>query len=105
MIDEHIDDGELIRKTEAKKRWRDQIMLAFDDCCAYCSTPLTKATATLDHVQPKAKGGQTTRHNLVACCLRCNREKAHQDWRVWYEAQPFYSNYQEKVIIDWTQNQ
>lgn len=101
MIDDYIDDGELIRKAEAKRRWRDQIMLAFDEQCAYCFTPLTKATATLDHVQPKAKGGQTVRHNLVACCLRCNREKAHQDWRVWYATQPFYSVSQEAIIMDW----
>lgn len=39
--------------------------------CAYCS----KSASTIDHVQPKSRGGQDTWENLVACCLRCNNKK------------------------------
>jgi 5-methylcytosine-specific restriction endonuclease McrA len=39
--------------------------------CAYCSKPAN----TVDHVQPKSKGGKDTWENLVACCLRCNNAK------------------------------
>jgi 5-methylcytosine-specific restriction endonuclease McrA len=39
--------------------------------CAYCS----KSANTIDHVQPKSKGGKDTWENLVACCLRCNNAK------------------------------
>ena len=39
--------------------------------CAYCS----RAANTVDHVQPKSKGGTDSWDNLVACCLRCNNSK------------------------------
>jgi 5-methylcytosine-specific restriction endonuclease McrA len=39
--------------------------------CAYCS----RAANTIDHVQPKSRGGQDTWENLVACCLKCNNLK------------------------------
>jgi 5-methylcytosine-specific restriction endonuclease McrA len=39
--------------------------------CAYCQ----RAANTIDHVQPKSRGGQDTWENLVACCLRCNNIK------------------------------
>jgi 5-methylcytosine-specific restriction endonuclease McrA len=39
--------------------------------CAYC-----RASAnTIDHVQPKSRGGKDTWENLVACCLKCNNKK------------------------------
>ena len=40
--------------------------------CAYCS----KAANTIDHVQPKSKGGTDSWENLVACCFRCNNQKS-----------------------------
>ena len=39
--------------------------------CAYCS----KSANTIDHVQPKSRGGKDTWENLVACCLKCNNLK------------------------------
>ena len=39
--------------------------------CAYCAKPAN----TIDHVQPKSKGGADTWENLVACCLKCNNAK------------------------------
>ena len=40
--------------------------------CAYCN----RAANTIDHVQPKSRGGKDTWENLVACCLRCNNKKS-----------------------------
>ena len=40
--------------------------------CAYCS----KSANTIDHVQPKSRGGKDTWENLVACCLKCNNAKS-----------------------------
>jgi len=40
--------------------------------CAYCG----KAANTIDHVQPKSRGGKDTWENLVACCLKCNNAKS-----------------------------
>lgn len=39
--------------------------------CAYCG----KSATTIDHVQPRSRGGKDSWENLVACCLRCNNLK------------------------------
>lgn len=39
--------------------------------CAYCGG----AANTIDHVQPRSRGGADSWENLVACCLRCNNKK------------------------------
>lgn len=41
--------------------------------CAYCGS--TK-DLTLDHVIPRSKGGKHSWKNVVACCKKCNYEKA-----------------------------
>ncbi|MFM2024147.1 MAG: hypothetical protein RLZZ56_160, partial [Actinomycetota bacterium] len=41
---------------------------------AYCSKPAN----TIDHVQPKSKGGADSWENLVACCLKCNNAKGNK---------------------------
>jgi 5-methylcytosine-specific restriction endonuclease McrA len=40
--------------------------------CAYCG----KTASTIDHVQPRSRGGRDSWENLVACCLRCNNIKS-----------------------------
>lgn len=40
--------------------------------CAYCGS---KDSLTLDHVQPKSKGGPNSWTNLITCCMRCNITK------------------------------
>jgi 5-methylcytosine-specific restriction endonuclease McrA len=42
-----------------------------DHRCAYCG----KSATTVDHVQPRSRGGADSWENLVACCLRCNNLK------------------------------
>jgi 5-methylcytosine-specific restriction endonuclease McrA len=42
--------------------------------CAYCQ----KAANTVDHVQPKSRGGSDTWENLVASCLSCNNTKGNR---------------------------
>ena len=43
--------------------------------CQYCGS---KHNLTLDHVQPKSKGGLDTWTNLVTCCKKCNASKGDQ---------------------------
>jgi 5-methylcytosine-specific restriction endonuclease McrA len=43
--------------------------------CQYCGEGLCKSNATIDHVMPRAKGGQTSWKNCVASCKNCNRIK------------------------------
>jgi 5-methylcytosine-specific restriction endonuclease McrA len=46
--------------------------------CVYCSGAFPDAELTLDHVQPRVKGGDHSDGNLVACCKACNELKAGQ---------------------------
>jgi 5-methylcytosine-specific restriction endonuclease McrA len=57
--------------------------------CAYCG----KAASTIDHVQPRSRGGQDTWENLVACCLRCNNVKGDRTpqemgWALRFQPRP-----------------
>lgn len=44
--------------------------------CVYCSRVLRSDELTLDHVQPRVKGGDQSDGNLVTCCEACNTLKA-----------------------------
>jgi len=46
-----------------------------DPHCHYCRIPLDDQNSSLDHVVPKACGGQYCDRNLVLCCHRCQRIK------------------------------
>ena len=43
--------------------------------CGYCGKPLTRETATIDHIVPQCRGGQNTWVNTVTACLPCNQRK------------------------------
>ena len=43
--------------------------------CHYCDKKFKKTALTLDHVVPLARGGTSTRGNMVPACRACNREK------------------------------
>lgn len=43
--------------------------------CFYCLRPLTPLQRCLDHVVPRAKSGNNSYRNLVACCRECNAQK------------------------------
>jgi|SRR5687767_14590428 hypothetical protein len=44
--------------------------------CLYCGTTYPPNELTLDHVQPRVKGGDHSDGNLVTCCVPCNEAKA-----------------------------
>jgi 5-methylcytosine-specific restriction endonuclease McrA len=77
------------REESGKKRMK--IYLRDKYQCQYCSVkigkpykendsakarPLTEKDLTLDHINPKSKGGSGTPMNLVTACKRCNQKKA-----------------------------
>lgn len=43
--------------------------------CCYCGKTKPISNLSLDHVQPKSKGGKTEWNNIVTACMRCNQEK------------------------------
>lgn len=44
--------------------------------CQYCDNPVGPSSFTLDHVKPRARGGQSTWDNLVTACKPCNNRKS-----------------------------
>jgi 5-methylcytosine-specific restriction endonuclease McrA len=74
---------------------RKNILLRDRNSCQYCGIILHSSELTLDHVQPRSRGGLSTWENLVACCHSCNRRKGNQllhelqDMKLLREPRPF----------------
>lgn len=45
--------------------------------CHYCGKQVGADQLTMDHVVPVARGGRSTRGNVVPCCEACNRNKRY----------------------------
>jgi hypothetical protein len=45
------------------------------DPCSYCAAPAPEGGNTLDHIQPRVKGGSNSWRNLTAACADCNRAR------------------------------
>ena len=43
--------------------------------CHYCGKKFPPKELTMDHVIPLARGGTSTRGNIVPACLACNQSK------------------------------
>jgi 5-methylcytosine-specific restriction endonuclease McrA len=54
---------------------RDQIFARDDHRCAYCGEQFPMELLTVDHVQPKMRGGDRSGGNLVTACGACNARK------------------------------
>lgn len=46
--------------------------------CVYCGERFEPEELTLDHVQPRVRGGDRSEGNLVTACSACNTLKGHQ---------------------------
>ena len=54
--------------------WKRQLAKGF---CHYCEARFSSAELTMDHIVPVARGGKTTKGNVVAACKTCNSKKAY----------------------------
>ncbi|MFM6853578.1 MAG: HNH endonuclease [Sphingopyxis sp.] len=45
--------------------------------CFYCKKPVAHADMTIDHIEPKSRGGTSSIQNLVVACKPCNSAKGH----------------------------
>lgn len=62
--------------TAARSRsLRDRILRRDEYRCVYCGEEFQPRDLTLDHVQPRMRGGDHSEGNLVASCRACNAEK------------------------------
>ncbi len=43
--------------------------------CHFCQQPVGADNLTMDHLVPLARGGKSTRGNIVPACQTCNKQK------------------------------
>jgi 5-methylcytosine-specific restriction endonuclease McrA len=54
---------------------REQIFERDDYRCVYCGERFDVGALTVDHVQPRMRGGDRSSGNLVTACCTCNARK------------------------------
>ena len=76
----NIDEAQ-IRRERAKARdlrhsqwWKRRLAKGV---CHWCGRPTPAAELTMDHIVPIARGGRSTKGNVVPCCKECNNQKKH----------------------------
>ena len=80
-------DAETMQKERNKAReiraggwWKNQLGRGR---CYYCEQSFKPKELTMDHKQPIARGGRSSRNNLVPCCKDCNNEKKYMTLGEW----------------------
>ena len=73
-----MDEAEIRREKDKarklrKSRWWQRKLAA--GICYYCREIYEPKDLTMDHIIPLARGGRSTKDNLVACCKECNTRK------------------------------
>jgi 5-methylcytosine-specific restriction endonuclease McrA len=54
---------------------RAQLFIRDENRCVYCGKQFAVDELTLDHVQPRVRGGDRSEGNLVTACRACNTLK------------------------------
>ena len=62
----------LARELRASPWWRTKLA---EGKCHYCGGSFPPEDLTMDHIVPVARGGKSTRGNVVPCCKECNSQK------------------------------
>jgi 5-methylcytosine-specific restriction endonuclease McrA len=54
---------------------RRNIFLRDENCCQYCQKHFPRQQLSLDHIQPRSRGGLDSWENIVCACRKCNVRK------------------------------
>ena len=57
---------------------RDEVFARDGNRCVYCGQVFPDDELTIDHVQPRVRGGDRSGGNLVTACGGCNVRKGHR---------------------------
>ena len=57
---------------------REQVFARDDYRCVYCGQVFAQEELTVDHVQPRVRGGDRSGGNLVTACGGCNTRKGQR---------------------------
>ena len=87
-VDEAVIRTERAKARELRKsRWWQQKTAS--GLCYYCGRKFTFKQLTMDHLVPLARGGRSTRDNLVPSCKACNNKKKSMlplEWEEYLES-------------------
>jgi hypothetical protein len=56
--------------------------------CVYCDQAFPSETLSIDHVEPRLRGGDQSGGNLVTSCRACNARKGSQPAWAWLAENP-----------------
>lgn len=65
-------EREEARRLKKSAWWHQKIQ---NGICEYCQKQFEAKKLTMDHRVPIARGGKSTKGNIVACCEACNQAK------------------------------
>ncbi len=74
----HLDEADIRRERQkarelrASQWWKRKLAKGI---CHYCGRSFPPHELTMDHIVPVARGGRSTRGNLVTACKACNNAK------------------------------
>ena len=57
---------------------RDRVFQRDDFRCVYCGNRFVAEELSVDHVEPRVRGGDQSTGNLVTACRGCNNLKGHR---------------------------
>ena len=76
-----VGSEERFRKEKAKGRklrqsqwWKEKVAKGV---CHYCAGVFAPENLTMDHIVPIARGGKSTKGNVVPSCKKCNTNKKY----------------------------
>jgi hypothetical protein len=70
------------KKTKTKsEKTRDFLFERDGNLCFYSHRPMTKSTATVEHLIPLSKGGKNCKENLVLCLFEYNQKVGNASLR------------------------
>lgn len=76
-----VDDGHIKRERAKAKElrasqwWKQQIGPGL---CHHCGKKFSKTDLTMDHLIPVARGGKSSKNNVVPSCRPCNQTRGHK---------------------------
>ncbi len=79
FLDKENTDPKRLKREREKARelkgsgwWKQKIQ---SGVCHYCESKVGAAKLTMDHLVPLARGGESSKNNLVPACHECNAKK------------------------------
>ena len=66
------------RRRQATAMKRARIYIRDKYRCQYCGEKRSAVELTLDHITPRAQGGESMAENLVSACIECNQRKGNR---------------------------